>query len=293
MKSVLIIGANGFLGIELMNTFQKKYKIIGSDINFENVPSEFQGPKIDITNESDTIQKIKEINPDIIIISAAMTDVDLCEKEKEKAYSINALGPKHVASAASEVNAKMVYLSTDFVFDGEKGNYSEEDTPNPISHYGFTKLKGEEFVKSICKDYLICRTSVLYGWLNGKVHDNFFTWAYNKLKQNVPLKIVTNQINNPTYVKDLANVIFLLVEKNATGIFHTVGRDPVSRFDFVVKIKNKFFPDSIVEPLDDLKQIARRPKNASLSCRKLESLLGQVIHSINDILSILDSELPH
>jgi dTDP-4-dehydrorhamnose reductase len=158
--------------------------------------------RIDITKKEIFIA-IKKVKPEFVIHCAAFTDVDGCEIQKEKAWEVNVTGTENVAKACQKIGAKMIYVSTDFVFDGKKGMYKETDKTNPINYYGKTKLEGEKRVKEICKNYVIARTSVLYGW-----HErlNFVTWVIEQLKNKNKIRIVTDQYTSPTLADNLAKL---------------------------------------------------------------------------------------
>jgi dTDP-4-dehydrorhamnose reductase len=216
LEKILLIGANGFLGKNVINLYKSenklknKFNLVAADINNTNIPSDIPFHNIDITKQEDLTENLLLIEPDIIILTAAMTDVDQCETNKELATKINFIGPKNVINACKKMGSKLVFMSTDFIFNGEKNNlYTEEDIPKPQSHYGKTKFFAELAILYSEIKYLICRTSVLYGWNPNKL--NFMTWILENLKKKNKLSIVTNQINSPTYVDNLANMLFKLI----------------------------------------------------------------------------------
>ena len=223
---------------------------------------------LDITNKVDTEVLIKEIKPDAIVLTAAFTNVDKCEELKNIAFSVNVAGTSNVASAAEAVSAKIVYVSTDYVFNGEKGKYKETDETDPVDYYGLTKLKGEEQVQKFCSDYIIARTSVLYG-----IHKpNFVTWTISELEQNKPISIVTDQIISPTHTLDLSEQILALLREDGNGVFHTAGGEIISRFDFAVQTAKLFdFDVALVTPtvMSKMNWLAQRPKDSSLNVSKV------------------------
>lgn len=169
----------------------------------------------------------------------------------------------------------MVYISTDYVFDGEKGLYVEEDTPNPINHYGVTKLEGENQVKKLCKNYVILRTSVLYGWHSWK--QNFVTWVINSLKQKKEISIVEDHSNTPTLADNLAEITIEAVQKNLRGLYHASGSQRISRYEFAQQITKAFnLNQNLIKPTKT-NQItawtAKRPKDSSLNINKIRELL--------------------
>jgi len=286
-NKILILGANGFLGSNIIqlrskNKFlYKDYSFIAADLHNNNVDKALPFYHIDITHQEEVYKRIVNISPDIIVLTAAMTNVDQNEKEKRLAAKINVEGPKNVIRACKQIGSKLIFMSTDFVFDGKKkGDYTEEDIPNPISHYAKTKFDAELAIINSDIDYLICRTAVLYGWNNEKL--NFITWVLKKLQDNERINIVTDQINSPTYVRNLAEIILKLTENKASGIYHTAGDDALSRYEIAIKCAEVFEHDkNLINPIGSLNQVAIRPKNASLNITKLKRFLGSELKSLS------------
>ncbi len=265
---VLVIGA-GLLGEEFIKVAGKEFVVYGTyhtqRVNMKNMY------KLDITNKKNTFELINKIKPDAIVHTAAYTDVDGCESNKETAYKINVKGTKNVATVAKSLNAKLVYISTDYVFDGKKGMYKEEDKPKPINYYGYTKLRGEEIVKEICSNWIIARTCVLYG----KEKYNFVTWIINELKNSRNINVVTDQFITPTYNLDISQQILELIKKEKTGIFHTAGSERISRYDFALKIAEIFNLDNTLInriKMEHLNWIAKRPRDSSLNTNKISKI---------------------
>lgn len=288
LKKVLIIGSNGFLGSNFF-TLDNRKEIINQNLHF--IASSLHNSildktipfyQIDITNKKDTIKKISNICPNFVILTAAMTNVDQCEINKELATKINVNGPENVIKACKKINSKLVFISTDFVFDGEKegGYYNETDQPKPLSYYAMTKLKAELAIINSGIEYLICRTAVLYGWNERKL--NFITWILNNLKQNKEISIVKSQINSPTFVKNLVQIILKLIEKNANGIFHTAGNCALSRYNMALSCAENFnYTKNLIIPIKSLNQKALRPKNVSLDISKLKKFIGSELKIYN------------
>lgn len=287
-KKVLIIGANGFLGTHLLQFRNEKeildqnLFLIASDLKKDYINHEIPFYYIDITDKEKTIKKIIELSPQIIILSAAMTNVDQCEIDKTLATKINVEGSKNVIAACRRIKSKLVFLSTDFIFDGtkENGAYLESDIPNPLSHYGKTKYEAEKAIINSGIVYLICRTAVLYGW--NKRQLNFITWILSKLKDNEKISIVTNQINSPTFVRNLAEILLKLIEKDVKGIYHTAGDCILNRYEIAVKCSDIFnYNKDLITPIPTLKQKALRPENAGLDISKLKKLIGSELKIYN------------
>jgi dTDP-4-dehydrorhamnose reductase len=210
-----------------------------------------------------------------VIHAAAETNVDKCETQKEHAWNVNVEGTRNVAEACAEVNTKLIHISTDYVFDGEKGFYNEEDKPNPANYYGFTKLEGEKQVIECCKNYVILRTSVLYGCHPWK--QNFATWIINKLKQQQEIAVVEDHYNTPTLADNLAEMAVEVTEKDLRGLYHTSGRERISRCEFAKQIAKTFNLNAdLVKPVkmsESTAWIAKRPKDSSLNTGKIQKQL--------------------
>jgi dTDP-4-dehydrorhamnose reductase len=265
-RVLLVVGAKGMLGRDLMGILHSSLlndEVIGWDIE-----------EIDIEREEETISKIENLRPDIVINVAAYTDVDRCELDEEKAFVINAEGMKHVALAASRCRAKVVYLSTDYVFDGNKKEpYLESDPPRPLNVYGCSKLKGEQYVQELVNDSLIIRTQ----WLYGRYGKNFVTSILRQSREKKVLSIVNDQMGSPTYTADLAKAISVLIQFDSQGIFHVANSGLCTWYTFgqaILKLsgieKVKVIPISSKE----LGRPAVRPSFSVLNCQKLKRETG-------------------
>lgn len=264
MSRILVVGAKGMLGRDLMEVLRSSPndEVVGWDIE-----------EIDIQGE-ETVTKIEKLQPEIVVHIAAVTDVDGCELNGEKAFSVNGEGTKHIALAASKCHAKMVYLSTDYVFDGEKREpYVESDSPRPLNVYGRSKLKGEEHVQSLLKDFLIIRSQ----WLYGPFGKNFVSAILQQAKERSVLSIVDDQTGSPTYTADLTKVISKLIQLNARGIFHAANSGFCTWFTFGRAILEASGINWVkVTPISsrELGRRAARPSYSVLGCRKLTEVTG-------------------
>jgi len=271
MTRLLIIGS-GLLGNHLAKIAVNEFTTFTT---YNEHPLDIEGCKsyyLNIANRVDVTTLIQKLNPGYIIHTAALTNVDHCERDKRLAWNINAEGTKHIAEIARKINAKLVYISTDYVFDGDKGMYKEDDLTNPIDYYGETKLEGEKAVKDL-RDYIIVRPSVLYGW--NPIKQNFVTWVMQELKKGNAIDIVKDQFNSPTLADNLAELILELIEKEETGIFHISGSERISRFDFAIKIAEVFdLNKGLIKPItsDQLNWIAKRPMDSSLDVSKISRI---------------------
>lgn len=281
MKKVLLIGANGFLGSNIIQLWKEnieynnEFLLHTGDIQNSNIPSDMHFEKIDITKPQEVNEKIIKLQPNIVLLTAAMTNVDQNEINQNLAVAINTNGPINIAKTCEKIDSKLVFLSTDFVFDGKKPigeSYTENDNPTPISFYGKTKYNAEIAILNSEIPFLICRTAVLYGWNPEKL--NFITWILRKLEKNQPISIVTDQINNATYIRNLAEILLKLIQKNAEGIFHTAGSEALNRYEMALKCAEHFnYSKDLITPIEEIEQKAFRPKNAALDISKLKNLM--------------------
>jgi dTDP-4-dehydrorhamnose reductase len=245
---VLITGAKGQLGSDLLRVLSPHHEVTG-----------FSHQELPVENIEAVLKKVFDVKPDLVVHAAAYTYVDDCEKNPEKAYLINALGTRNVVLASQKVRAKLLYISTDYIFDGEKKKpYFEFDPPNPLSVYGKSKLAGEWFVQNLLNEFYIVRTSWLYG-LNGR---NFVKTIF-ELAENKPfLEVVEDQVGSPTYTLDLAKKIAEIIESDYFGVYHITNQGYCSWFDFARKILKLSGVNKEVKPVktEDFPRPAKRPK---------------------------------
>lgn len=243
---------------------------------------------MNITKFDEVETAIRRVAPDFVIHAAAFTDVDACEIEPQRAWEVNAFGTKHIVDACDKHGAKVVYISTDYVFDGENGPYSEEDPTHPVNVYGESKLAGEQFAMSH-PDNAVARVCVLYG----PDKPNFVTWVINALRTNTPINVVSDQLNTPTYVGSCARALLRLCELDLHGVYHVAGREQISRYAFAREIADVFRLNQKlinVTTTDTLKQQARRPMNSSLNVAKAERALGMRLANVREGLTLLRDE---
>lgn len=277
-KRILIIGSNGMLGQSLVETLKIRSDVelyLSSAEDFTYF-GELSYSKIDISDKKDVKKLVMNFYPDFIINTAAYTNVDKCETEKELAWNINANGVEYLAKYSVPSNAHLIHISTDYVFDGNEGPYSEQDMPNPISYYGRSKLAGENAIKRFNIKNTIIRTNVLFGATKYGRPD-FVKWVYDSLLKKQKIKIVTDQINNPTYINDISSAIIKICDSGKTGLYNIGGSELLNRFEFTRKIANYFNLDfSLVEPIltKDLNQPAPRPLKSGLINLKAETELN-------------------
>lgn len=225
-KKILIFGALGQLGHDLVNEFSNNYQVIGLDRK-----------EADITDNKAVIDIIQKNKPDIIINAAAYTKVEDSELNPQTAYEVNALGSFYLAKAAESLKSKFVLISTDYVFDGVKRSYNEKDCPNPINVYGASKLSGEQLAMIACSNFLIIRTSALFGNQCSKQKLNFVDLMLKLANSQKEIRVVNDQYTKPTYTIDLSKKIKELIDKSApSGIYHITNNGCCSWFDYAKEI---------------------------------------------------------
>lgn len=290
---LLITGASGLYGSKLAQmTVRKHYEVYSAHSQHQAL---YGTPiKLDITDKKNVESAFRKTKPEVVVHAASLTDVDKCELNKELAWKVNVEGTNNIASATETSNAFLLYISTDYVFNGEKGGYSETDTPSPINYYGLTKLKAEENVKNIANEYCIARPSVIYGANPASGKTNFALWLLNKLKNGEPARIVTDQWNSPTLNTSLAEMTLEIIERKLTGIYHLSGATRISRFDFAKQLAKTFSLDqSLVTPITsaEFPQPAKRPRDSSLDTAKAQQKLRNRPLQISQALERMKTEL--
>lgn len=280
---ILITGSSGMLGIDLTSELKRKYDVIGTDLIRKPQSGVESFYKADIIDRKAISDIVRKVSPDITIHTAAWTDVDGCENDRNKAYVINTEGAGNVAMACGSASSRMIYISTDFVFDGKKRRpYRESDKPNPLSVYADSKLKGELAVAGSLKEHFILRT----GWLYGKNGKNFVDTIIKKSKSDGLVKVVDDQVGSPTYTVDLAKAIKALIDRifimlpehqdAGYGIYHVSNSGRVSWYRYAKailrlrKIKAKVIPISS----EELARPASRPAMSVLNNSKFKKFTG-------------------
>lgn len=282
---ILIIGASGQIGKGLYTLFKSRGEdVIGTGclrkIGTTKNASSFKVESLDL-GDSRSITKIFEhVRPTHVFLSAALANVDYCEDHPEEAHKINVTGTEFVVEACRLCEAKLIYLSTDYVFDGVNGPYTEDDSPAPISVYGQTKWEAEKVVQT-SRDALIIRTTLVYDWdMDSK---NFAMTLIRNLSENKPMRIVNDQLCNPTLARDLCSALADLVSANASGVFNVVGCDYVSRFEFAkIACCILGFDEHLITPIQTKEsgQKAPRPLKGGLITEKIEKTINRSLVGI-------------
>ena len=290
---ILVTGGSGLLGSRIAEIASNQGHEVYSAYNTHHPP--YGIPiKMDLTDESSCKKAFEKTKPEIVIHSAALTNVDLCETNKDMAWKINVEGTRRIAELCNRYECFLILISTDYVFDGTKGLYSETDEPSPINHYGYTKLKAEEIVKEKLGEYCIARTSVIFGSRPAAGKINFALWVLENLKRGKKINIVTDQINSPTLNTNLANMLLEVAERQLTGIYHLAGSTAISRYDFAILLAKEFeLSRELIQPTtsDKINWIAKRPKNTSLNVTKASDHLRNKPMDIQEAIKELRREL--
>jgi dTDP-4-dehydrorhamnose reductase len=288
---ILVTGASGLLGHKVVQLASEKGHEVYSI--YKEHPINLGKPiNLNLTDKSQVFETIIKLKPQAIVHAAAYTDVDGCEINQDLAWKVNAEATKHIAVASASVGSHLIYVSTDYVFDGEKGLYSEQDQPNPISYYGYTKLKGEEFVKEHAQQWCIARASVIYGW-SPTQKPNFATWLINNLNQGKEVKVLIDQYVSPTLNTNLAQMLLEIAERKITGTLHTAGATRASRHEFALKLAKTFNLNiNLIKPakMNEIPWKAQRPKDSSLNVNKAAALLNAKPQKLNQALETMKKE---
>ncbi len=280
---ILVTGANGLLGQHLIKLLlgQTAYTIIATGKGECRLPfadqDKLQYHSLDIADGMAASYFYLQQQPGIIIHTAAMTQVDDCEIYKVKCWDANVTATRFLIDAAKKIAAWFIFVSTDFVFDGEKGNYKEDDITNPVNYYGSSKVAGEKAVLESGLDAAIVRTCLVYGNILQGNRSNIISWVKDNLQNGKKIKVVTDQWRTPTYVEDLAKGILLIIEKRAKGIFHISGEKMISPYDMATATADYLQLDkSLIEKADvsSFTQPAKRPAKTGFVIDKAKKELG-------------------
>ncbi len=282
---LLITGSSGQLGITLQGLLAKYYEIVNTTRHGNN-SNTFN---LDITNKIMLKEVLDATQPDLIINLAAMTNVDLCETDPSAAKRVNLLGVENICNL---FDGKIIQISSDYVFDGKMGPYTEDDYTNPISIYGKTKLLAEKVVLNHNDENIVLRTNVLYSY-NLKTNACFVNWVVRSLKEKRQIYVVSDQYNNPTWTKSISRVILLCIQKKIRGLYHWGDGDILSRYQFSLKIAKIFNLDrNLIKSIktSELSQLAKRPLRSGLISKKMEEAINVYAPSVEDCLRIISGQ---
>ncbi len=275
MKRLLITGGSGFLGGNLIQLAKEGWTVCAT---YNSRPFSDQGITIasmDLSKEKAIQDLVEKMQPDVIIHTAAWSNLDECENDPEKAFHINATATEILAELSSQLDCRLIYVSSDMVFDGEKGDYEESDQALPISVYGKTKLTGEKFVKSVCSDYVVARSALIYGKPVTN-SSSFSDWMIRRIEKGETVNLFTDQYRTPVLVDDLAGALLELADMTFNGIVHLGGKSRVDRYTFGLRLSEiKNFPKERLLPVSmfDVQMTAPRPKDVSFDTSLAQRIL--------------------
>lgn len=298
MKRILVTGSNGLLGQKLTETILQRpeLELIATGLGPDRFPQDgkYEYACLDVSSREQVHAVLSKYKPDSVIHTAAMTNVDQCEENKEACWVANVEAVKNLISACEKLDIHLVHLSTDFVFDGENGPYCEEDEPHPLSYYGLTKFEAEKLLQASACSWTILRTIIVYGIVNDMSRTNIVLWAKNSLEKGKPINVVDDQWRMPTLAEDLADCCVLAVKKKARGIYNVSGKDMMSILEVVQRVADHWKLDkSLINPISSasLNQPARRPKRTGFVLDKAIRELGYAPHSFEEGLFIVEKQL--
>ena len=294
---VLVTGSNGLLGQKLTDLFlqQPDWDLLatGAGGNRHPVLEGYRYQTLDITDSEGVEQLLMRELPDVVIHTAAMTQVDDCEFKRDECVALNVTAVENLARLSTKLGFHLVHVSTDFIFDGTKPMYKEEDAANPLSYYGWSKLEGEKRVIEFANSYSVLRTVLVYGKVADMSRTNIVLWAHGTLKQQKSANVVTDQFRTPTLAEDLAMGCFLAAAQRAQGIYNIAGKDYMSVIELVERVA-RFYGYSMdcINRVDSstLNQPAKRPPITGLDITKALNTLGYQPHSFEEGLALLGLE---
>lgn len=289
---VLVTGASSTPGYKIVLEFARSGYQVYAQFFTHEIPN-IEGVtkiKLDLCDYMRIVELLNEIRPDIVIHTAAIGNADLCEIDRGMAWNINVEASRIIATKTRDFGAKLVYLSTDYVFDGERGLYKESDIPAPINYYGLTKLVAENIFSSATSDHIILRTSQIYGFGMGRL--NFARYIVEALNKGQKVRALIDQWLSPTLNTLLAKAVKELIESDHRGLFHVAG-ERASRYDFAKMVARRFgFDESLIEPItmDKIDFKAKRPRDSSLDSSKARKILMVDFYTFENSLNILYNE---
>ena len=290
---ILITGANGLLGQKLTQLLDQHAEIQTIATARKPLTYPVKNAKsrlLDVTDRMATEKLIQEIKPDAVIHTAAMTQVDQCETEREACWTANVTGVENLVHACEQTNSFLVHVSTDFIFDGSHGPLDESAIPKPVNYYGESKLAGEKAVMSSKLNWAILRTVLVYGITEGMSRSNIVLWVKKSLEEGKKINVVNDQWRTPTLAEDLAMGCYLAAIKKATGIFHISGEKMMTPYDIAIETADFFGLDkSLIHQTDSskFKQPAARPLKTGFIIEKAKRELGYQPHTFREGLAVI------
>jgi len=287
----LVTGSTGLVGRQVVKDLTEKNHEVYSCYHNQK-PQHGNSIFLDLTDLSKIPTIIEQVKPDVIIHLAAMTDVDDCETQKDLAFLINSNATEKLAKEAALQNVFFVYMSTDYIFDGKKDFWKENDKPNPLGNYGKSKLEGEKTIENLASSWCITRISTPFGFHPTK--KSFPLWVAENLKSKKEINVIVDQFTSPTFVPNLSKMLIEISERQLLGIFHVSGASRISRYEFAELVSEKLNLDKkFLKPstMDEIKWKAKRPKDSSLDVSNAAYILNEKPQKIEDSLNLFIKEL--
>lgn len=294
MKQILVVGANGFTGRKIFTDLSSCsiYQVTGCSLHPAIAP--VQGAAFvaaDIRDAAAVAKLFEAVRPDVVINTSALSVPDYCETHHEEAYETNVMAVGHLAEQCEKMGAKLIHLSTDFVFDGgEERLYTEDDLPLPVNYYGVTKLQGEQVVASRCCDWAVARVCVVYGKSLPGQHGNILQLVYNRLTKGETIQVVKDQYRTPTYVGDISKGVQALIHHAGNGIFHLCGKDCLSVSELAFRVADRLHLDrSLILPVStaEMNEATPRPMHSGMSIAKTSRLIGYQPVSLDEGIDLM------
>ena len=280
----LVTGSAGLIGNQLVLDLTTMKQTVYS-CYYQTIPSKGIPIYLDLTDLDNITTIFEEIKPDVVIHLAALTDVEYCESNPKLAYLVNTTATEKIVKESEKLGSFLIYLSTDYVFDGKNGLYDEADSTNPINEYAKTKLYGEQAVKNCNTKWSILRTSTPFGYHS--IKKTFPEWIVENIKSKKLLNIVEDQFTSPTYIPNLSKMILEVSKYNYEGLLHISGSTRISRYEFAKLIAEQLHLDtSLLKPvkMDMMSWKAKRPSDSSLDISLANSILKEKPYSIKKSL---------
>lgn len=294
---ILVTGANGLLGYKLIQQLGKTLGITTfatARKEITELPPGVQFLELDITNHDQTLEVLSSVKPDVVINTAAMTQVDQCETEREQCWTANVIGVENVVEACEKNNIHLIHVSTDFIFDGSHGPLDETAKPKPVNFYGESKLAGEQVIQKSKLNWAILRTVLVFGVTPDLSRSNIVLWVKKSLEDGKTINVVNDQWRTPTLAEDLAMGCYLAASQKATGIYHISGEEMMTPYDIAQETADFFKLDkSLIKAADSstFKQPAARPPKTGFIIAKAKKELGYQPHSFREGLGILATQV--